>query len=256
MAARRAVAPLLALLLAACASPEPSSQDAAQELLARGDAALAAGDRRGALDAFTQAIDRSPESAEPYYRRGSARLRVVAGGEAADEAGELGRAVDDFGAALQHYPLHFEASYNRGLALAALSRYREAAQDLEQAAQAREIPLRRDAHAKLAQILEEKFADMEPAALKHYDAYAELGGRDAAVLARGASLRAKLRSGSASAEDEAAAKALLDEARGLLAEGRKELAAELLARLTRRYAKTRAAAQDAAPLLKEIDGKK
>ena len=256
MAARRAVAPLLALVLASCAAAGPSSEDAQKELLARGDAALAAGNRTEALEAFSLAIAQAPGSAEPYFRRGSVRLRIVATGGVADEAGELVRAVDDFGAALQAYPLHFEASYNRGLALAALSRYREAAQDLEQAVLTRDVALRRDSHAKLAALFEEKFADLDAAALKHYELYAELGGRDAEVLSRGAALRSKVRAGSASPEDEAAARALLDEARGLLLEGRKELAAELLARLTRRYAATRVAAQEAAPLLKDLEGKK
>jgi len=256
MAARRTIAPLLAGLLAACASAETSPQDAQKALLAEGETALAAGRRQAAVETFTRAIEQYPESAEPYYRRGSARLRGVALGDVADEAAELGRAVEDLSAALQLYPLHFEASFNRGLALAALSRYREAAQDLQQAVQARDIGLRRDAHAKFAALLEEKFVDMEAQALKHYDSYAELGGRDSAILARSASLRAKLQAGSLNPEDEAAAGTLIEEARGLLAEGHKDLAAELLGRVTRRYAKTRVAAQEAAPLLKDLEGKK
>lgn len=256
MAAGRAVAPLLASLLAACASQGPSAQEAQLILLAEGDAALAAGHRQEAIEVFTRAIAQGPEAAGPYYRRGSARLRGVAQGDVADEAAELGRAVEDLSSALQFYPLYFEAAFNRGLALAALSRYREAAQDLQLAVQARDIALRRDAHAKLAAILEEKFVDMETQALKHHDSYAELGGRDPEILARASALRAKAQATSASPEDEAAAKALIEEARGLLAEGRKDLAGELLGRVTRRYAKTRAASQEAVPLLKDLEGKK
>jgi tetratricopeptide (TPR) repeat protein len=256
MAARRAVAPVLAALLAACASTGPSSEEAHRALMAEGDAALAAGKRRVAVETFTRAIEQFPDSAEPYYRRGTARLRSVVQGDVADEAGELGRAVDDFGGALQLYPLHFEALYNRALCLAALSRHREAAQDLQQAVQARDIDLRRDAHAKLAALLDEKFLDMEAQALKHYERYAELGGRDSAVLERSVSLRAKMQSASVNPEDEAAARTLIEEARGLLAEGRKDLAGELLTRVTRKFAKTRAATHEAAPLLKDLEGKK
>jgi len=256
MAARRALAPTLALLLASCAAAARAPQEDQKALLLEGDAAMTAGRPQEALDSFTHAIERFPDAAEPYYRRGSLRIRIVALGGMADEVGELGRAVEDFGAALQHYPLHFEASYNRGLALAALSRYREAAQDLGQAAQATDVSLRRDAHAKLAELLEEKFVDMEAQALRHYDSYIELGGRDSEVLARSTSLRDKVRGASANPEDEAAAKALLEEARVLLAEGRKDLAAELLARVARRYAKTRIASQEAAPLLRDLEGKR
>jgi tetratricopeptide (TPR) repeat protein len=256
MAPRRAVAPALALLLASCAATSREPEDDQNALLFEGDAQAAAGRPRAALKTFSRAIERYPDAAEPYYRRGSVRLRMVALGDVADETKELARAVDDFGAALQHYPLHFEASFNRGLALAALSRYREAAQDLGQAAQATDVPLRRDAHAKLAELLEEKFVDMEPQALRHYDSYIELGGRDSEVLARSTSLRDKVRAGSANPEDEVAAKALLEEARVLLAEGRKDLAAALLASVARHYAKTRIATQEALPLLKGLEEKK
>lgn len=256
MDSRRAVAPLLACLLSACAGAQLSPPEVQRVYLAEGDAALAGGKREAAIEAFGRAIEAVPEIAEPYVRRASARIRGVANGEVADEAAELGRAVEDLSVALRIHPLYFEAAFNRGLTLAALSRYREAAQDLEQAAQARDIGLRRDAHSKLAQLLEEKFVDLEAQALRHYDAYAELGGRDQDVLARAASLRDRQKSSSAAPEEEAAARALLDEARVLLAEGRKDLAGELLARVTRRYAKTRVATQEVAPLLKDIEGKK
>ena len=253
---RRAIAPVLACLMAACAGMQSSPPEVQKACMAEGEAALAAGRREAAIDAFSRAIEAVPEIAEPYARRASARIRGVVRGEVADEAAELALAVEDLNVALRVFPLHSEASFNRGLALAALSRYREAAQDLEQASQAREIGLRRDAHAKLAMLLEEKFVDLDVPALRHYDAYAELGGRDAEVLSRGAALRARAASAAGTPEDEAAARALIEEARGMLAEGRKDLAGELLGRVVRRYAKTRAASREAAPLLKDLEGKK
>lgn len=251
MAARFAIAALA--VLQACAAVETDSREAERTLLMEGEAAIASGRREAAVEAFTRAIEAQPRSAEAYYRRGSARLKRVESGELADEAGELAKAIDDLGVALDLHPLHFGALYNRGLALAALSRYREAALDLQQSTQSRDVELRRDAHAKLGTLLEEKFLDLGAQALKHYDSYAELGGRDSEVLARAAALRG--RSLSANSEDEAAAAALLQEARALLSEGRKDLAGELLGRVLRRYAKTRGAAE-AAPLLKEIEEKR
>lgn len=251
MAARLAIVALAALQ--ACAAAERDPREAERSFLMEGEAAIAAGKREAAVEAFTRAIEAQPRSAEAYYRRGSARLKRVEVGEVADEISELTRAVDDLSAAIDLHPLHFGALYNRGLALAALSRYREASLDLQQATQARDVELRRDAHAKLGALLEEKFLDLGAQALKHYDSYAELGGREPEILARAAALRARAQAGSP--EDEASAAALMREAKALLVEGRKELAGELLGRVLRRYAKTRVASE-AAPLLKDLEEKK
>jgi tetratricopeptide (TPR) repeat protein len=304
-----ALAIAVPLTLLACASSGVKAIDRAQPHLDRGVQAMEAGDHAGAIREFSIAVETHPDFAEAYYRRGCARLRLVLRAEIAQEGKEIEKAVEDLTAALRILPIYHEASYNRGLAYVALGRYRDAAQDLQNSLQTRDADLARDAHMRLGQILEEKFEGLQAAAIRHYEKYVELGGKDAGVHERLAKLKAAeaestrrvaleaeasalllqamkeaqtadkakalatlekaIATGALpkdkrefaatafaqwklEAEAESAAGALFKEARGLVAEGNRALAIQILERAVSKYPNTRTVREEVTPLLRSL----
>ena len=191
MAQGRTLIAFLSLTLLGCISGGPRSISHARPHFDAGMAAFEQEIFGEAIEHFNEAIEIHPGYGEALYRRGSAELRRVRKGETPSEYQAIETAIEDFTRALRIFPLHHEALYNRGLALLAVGRYREAAQDLQSVLQTQDVNLRRDAHAKLGQILEEKFDGMEAQARKHYEKYTELGGRDGTIHERLSMLRSK-----------------------------------------------------------------
>lgn len=307
MAPRYAVGVLVLSLLGACAAVPPTGLELAQPHYEEGMAAMQQGDLSSAIRYFSEALRIHPTYPDALFRRGSARLKLVLRGDATLESQEIERAVDDLGRALSLYPLHYEAAFNRALALAALGRYRETARDLDLALGSPEVELQREAHLKLGMIYEEKFEDMQPQAIRHYEKYLELGGKaslaservlalrnraaelssqtgatrdadaiffDAVEMAgRGEKLRAvdrlepvlsrlsqekkslaetMIAQWRREGEADRTAATLLGEARKLVAEGKKDLARELLRRVTADYGGTGIGQKEAPALLKEL----
>jgi tetratricopeptide (TPR) repeat protein len=189
VAPRYAVSVLALALLGACAAVQATGLEAALPLYQEGVVALDEGDLTRAIGCFTDALRVHPIYADALYRRGSARLKLVLQGDATLESQEIEKAIEDLGRALTLYPLHFEAAYNRALALAALGRYRETARDLDLVLQSPDVELKREAHLKLGLIYEEKFEDMQPQAVRHYEKYLELGGKETQAFERIVALR-------------------------------------------------------------------
>jgi len=180
-----------AALSSACASASRSkSVDEARPFFDQGMQAVERGELDVGIGKFSQAIDAYPDYADAYFRRGSARLRRVMTQDVAAQGSELERAEADFTEALRIAPVFYEAFYNRGLARAALAKYRAAAEDFQNALLSSDAALKRDAHAKLARILDEKFENMQPQAVGHYEKCLEMGGGNAELRARLAALKA------------------------------------------------------------------
>jgi tetratricopeptide (TPR) repeat protein len=131
--------------------------------------------------------------------------------------------------AIEISPDDYRVYYARAMAYAGLARYKEAVSDLLVCLQSKDRHLRPKAHRRIAQIYDEKFEDMGAAALRHYEAYLQLGGNDSRAVTRVTELKgAELERRTHSTENSAQ---VLQVARQLAADGKHQEALDLAARL-------------------------
>jgi tetratricopeptide (TPR) repeat protein len=165
----------LCLLVSACASgPDPS---AAAGYVGEGREAAKRGDHEGAIGHYTRAIEADPQSAEAYFERGysNVRLRLDANAPGAGREYE-DNALVDFSRAIQLNQTIGDAYYNRAMLYSSRASYRQAAEDLLSVVRLK--PQDPEPHFAIAQLYEQKFEDMIPQAMDHYEKYVDLGGRD------------------------------------------------------------------------------
>jgi tetratricopeptide (TPR) repeat protein len=109
---------LLLLFLSAC-----QEIPTAEESFVRGNILLDAGDPRGAIQAYTDALEKSPRLAQAYNNRGLARAAI----------NEYNLALADYDDCLSLPEPFAEAYYNRGVARFRLGRKGEAVVDFTEA---------------------------------------------------------------------------------------------------------------------------
>ena len=109
---------LLLLLLTACETPP-----APEESFARGNILLDSGDPRGAIQAYTDALEKNPRHAQAYNNRGLARASLH----------EYNLALADYDDCLALPEPFAAAYYNRGVARLRVSRKGEAVVDFTEA---------------------------------------------------------------------------------------------------------------------------
>ena len=95
----------------------------AEDFLIQGEEKYRKGDRQGAIEAFSQAIELNPNYVEAYYNRG--RVRYVLG----DHKG----AIADYNEALRINPSDSKAYYNRGVTRSRLGDNKGAIADFNEA---------------------------------------------------------------------------------------------------------------------------
>jgi tetratricopeptide (TPR) repeat protein len=155
------------LALAACASaPRPDE----------GLKFYEAGEFDKALECYSASLKDHPENAEAYYRRACCRMHLMDRNGVKEEPAR--QAIEDLDRAVELAPDDYRAYYARAMAYAALARFKEAAHDLLVCVQSQDKSIKRKAHLRLGQIFDEKFEDMEPQALKHFEAYLQMGGTE------------------------------------------------------------------------------
>jgi tetratricopeptide (TPR) repeat protein len=114
----RLSAPFLLMLLGAC-----QATPTAEESFVRGNVLLDAGDPRGAIEAYTLALDQNPRLARAYNNRGLAHASLK----------EYEFAIEDYDHCLAQVEPFAEAYYNRGVARFRLGRKGEAVLDFTEA---------------------------------------------------------------------------------------------------------------------------
>lgn len=231
--------PAVPVLLAACASASPAYVDEGREAARRGD-------HEKAVTLFSKAIESEPESAEAWYARGYSHVRLrrdpnsPGEGRAYEE-----RAIADFTQAIQLNPSYGDAYYNVAMVYASRAMYRQAAENLISAIRFKaQDP---EPHYALARIYEEKFQDMGPQAMDHYEKYADLGGRDreAREKARLWKETSELRKKAGAAvkppteEDEKKAQELYERMKALLKDDKRQEAVKVAEELMSVYGRTR-----------------
>lgn len=232
----RRCGPLMALALAACAASMNHREEGAR--------LYEASEYEKAIAHYSKAIESNPEDAEARYRRACARLRLIERDGAASEE-TMRRVLADLDRALELAPDDYRVYYARAMTHAAAARYKEAISDLLVCLQSKDRTLRPKAHRRIAQIYDEKFEDMQGAALRHYEAYLQMGGNDPHAAARAAELkRAELERAGSPAEPET----LLAAAAKLLKDGRIEAGRAVLEGLIAEYPSTESARKAAAIL--------
>lgn len=176
--ARTAAALILAWAAAGCASaPDEPGRDSARSYVEAGKKAATAGDYRGAIDLFSKGIRANPESAEAYYGRGGANVKLrLSRATEGDIRIHEERALADFTVAIRLDPTYADAYFNRAMVLSSRAKFKQAAEDLLNAARYR--PQDPEAHLWLGRLYEEKFEDRMPSAMDHYEKYVDLGGTD------------------------------------------------------------------------------
>lgn len=212
--------PVTILFLAACAAA-PGARE-------QGIRLYDASEYEKSILHFSRAIDENPEDAEAYYRRACARLHLLER-EAVLSEETVRRIIKDLDRAIEISPDDYRIYYARAMTNAGMARYKEAVSDLLVCIQSQDRALRPKAHRRIAQIYDEKFEDMQEPALRHYEAYLQLGGSDPATLRRVAELKAAhVERGRPRVEDPAR---LIDLAHRLAMDGKHEESADLLGQL-------------------------
>lgn len=246
---KRALSLAAILLLGACASssePTPGDLAAANGYLDAGKALAEKGKHAEAIDQFTKALAAHPELSEAYNQRGCAYVKLRLGMEMqGDSRATEDKALKDFDLAIKANPANGKAYFNRAMVLASRAQFRAAAEDLLQACQfdARAA----EPHLQLGRLYEDKFEDRGIAALEHYEKYADLGGRDPAILEKVRAWREiKKQAAPAPApqgrtpgvDDEKKAAELHDEFKKLFRENKKAEALKIVETLLTQYGKT------------------
>jgi tetratricopeptide (TPR) repeat protein len=140
----------------------------------------------------------------------------------------------DLDQAIETAPDDYRAYYARAMVYASAARYKEAAQDLLVCVQAQDKSIKRKAHRRLAQIYDEKFEDLKPESLRHYELYLQMGADDPESRRRAQELKkAELERGDLDDPDQAHLK-ILESARLAAASGRHEESVELLSQILSR----------------------
>jgi tetratricopeptide (TPR) repeat protein len=177
---------------------------------------------------LTKAIEANPEDAEAHYRRACSRLHLIERDSVAPEE-TIRQVLQDLDRAIEISPDDYRVYYARAMTYAGMARYKESVSDLLVCIQSKDRNLRPKAHRRIGQIYDEKFEEMQAAALRHYEAYLQMGGNDPQVVTRVTDLkRAELERGTRSEEGPAQ---LLQVAHQLAAEGKHQEAFDLAARL-------------------------
>jgi len=208
------------LVLAACASAPQSGE---------GLRLYEAGEYDKALVSFSAALKENPEDADAYYRRACCRMHLM--DQNGIQEGTAQQALSDLDRAVEIAPDDYRAYYARAMLYAALARYKESAHDLLVCVQSQDKTLKRKSHKRLAEIYDEKFEDMQIQALKHYEAYLQMGGLDAAAIKRHAELKKSELERAGQPDLEKAQLELLQRAKQHSAVGRHADALELVAKI-------------------------
>lgn len=216
----RRFGPLIALALFACAATT-GHREAGVRL-------YEASEYEKAIIHFSKAIEANPEDSEAHYRRACSRLHLIERDSVAPEE-TIREILRDLDRAIELSPDDYRVYYARAMTYAGMARYKEAVSDLLVCLQSKDRNLRPKAHRRIAQIYDEKFEDMQNAALRHYEAYLQMGGGDPDAISRVSELKgAELERGKRSQESPAQ---VLQVAQSLAADGKHQEALELAARL-------------------------
>ncbi len=212
---------LSALLLISCANAAPSRDEGIQR--------YDAGEYEKAIESFDQTIRRNPEDAEALYKRACCRMKLMERDGVKVEPARL--ALDDLDRAIELAPDEYRVYFARAMAYAAQSRFKEAAHDLLVCVQSQDKRVKQKAHLRLAQIYDEKFEEMQGAALRHYEAYIQMGGQETPVVLRHEELKKSELERAGRPDAEAAQVKMLESARHFSASGKHQEALDLLARI-------------------------
>ena len=234
---------LCGFLLSSCASGPEGDAARARAHVAEGREAAKRGDHAKALGLYSQAIEEDAQLSEAWYSRGNANIQLRLKPESPDFAkGYEDRAIVDYSRALQLNPGYGDAYYNRAMVFSSRAMYRQAADDLLNAIKYKEQDP--EPHLDLAHLYEQKFEDMFPQALQHYEKYVDLGGRDRDAREK-ARIAKEQRKMSASLpkvpapEDEAKAQEIDGRVMQLFKDGKKDEAVKLLEELLTVYSRTK-----------------
>ncbi|HLG42358.1 MAG TPA: tetratricopeptide repeat protein [Planctomycetota bacterium] len=174
-------------LISACATV--NKVEDAQAAFARGEADVAAGKFKEAIERFSEAIALHPKMEAAYYKRGACRLTIVSNDESKNPRLDLQEAIKDFNRSIALWPLNHDSFYDRGVCYATLAMYREAVKDFQAVLRSSDPDLLKRAHRKLGLIYQDEYEDMKVEALEHYGKYMELGGEDPDIAKRIKGLR-------------------------------------------------------------------
>ena len=181
-------APLLLALLAAvasgwgCASGNglPANIVESQELLEEGREAARQHRLTEAIRSYTRAVKANPDLAEAWYERGSCSIQIRLDPKTEENARSYeDLALEDFSMAIRKNPAYADAYYNRAMVLSSRAQYKQAVDDLLNAARFK--PQDPEPHFWLGELYESKFEDRIILAMDHYEKYVELGGLDTTV---------------------------------------------------------------------------
>lgn len=178
-----AIVSLIALvgIAGGCAHRAPAPTEDAHTLVEKGRLAAKKGDYQGAVALYTRAVTKDPELAEAYNERGktNVQLRLAPGDGDRDVRLYEQNALDDFSMAVDKNSSYADAYYNRAMVLASRAQYKQAVDDLLNAAKYN--PKDPEPHRWLGVIYDDKFEDRSKLAMEHYVQYVDLGGTDPAI---------------------------------------------------------------------------
>ena len=178
---------LLALVVAAASGGGCASENAlppniveSQELLEAGREAARLHHLTEAIRAYTKAVKANPDLAEAWYERGYCSIRLRLDPKIEENARSYeDLALEDFSMAIRKNPAYADAYYNRAMILSSRAQYKQAVDDLLNAARFK--PQDPEPHFWLGELYESKFEDRILLAMDHYEKYVELGGLDPTV---------------------------------------------------------------------------
>jgi tetratricopeptide (TPR) repeat protein len=170
------------VVLAACASRpvEEVRAEQATEHRDRGDEAAKLGNLEEAISSYSESLSLNPTSAETFYRRGNAYVKLrLHPSETGPRREWILQAERDYSAALRLNPAFTPAYFNRAMLRMKLKQYLEAAKDLFDVTRLetnKSEPMLRDAELYLGEIYLTKLENQQVLGMEHYDQYVKLGG--------------------------------------------------------------------------------
>lgn len=245
-------------LAVSCSAARPTeSPEEAQTHYEAALRAYRAADYDRAMSELDAAIAAWSGFGEAYLLRGKTRMRRI---DASNAPGpqETEAAIEDFTRASKVLPMVSDIYYHRAVALASLARFRDAARDLLDYC-LKLAPNDRDAVLLLARVYDRGFEGKEADALRYYEQYLSLGGRDPEAQRRRAELSRLGKTSAAPDALDAEAKALFQKALKARAEGNDEAAKSALTELLSRYGQTafvKKFEKTIADLLRSVTGEK